>query len=117
MRKTCNLSLELEELRGEGIERAKLYLAKLCSIKFPESNKEWNEIQKLNKIRNCIVHADGDIRNTRNTEKLINIIKSTGDVSLNNERSIRIGSTYIPSVIKVAEIFLEHIYNEAFKDI
>ncbi|HUX80237.1 MAG TPA: hypothetical protein VMW10_10920, partial [Alphaproteobacteria bacterium] len=64
----CNskkLYLSLEDLRGDGTERAKLYLTKACLIDFPESSNEWNEILKLNKIRNCIVHAQGDILNAK----------------------------------------------------
>jgi hypothetical protein len=30
------INIELEEIRGDGIERAKVYLMKVCEIKFPE---------------------------------------------------------------------------------
>lgn len=55
------LSLNLDEIKGGDIERAKLYLSKVCPIDFPGRSAEWNDIQKVNKIRNGIVHAEGDI--------------------------------------------------------
>ena len=63
------LSLELSDLKNDGIERAKEYLVKVCHINFPEKSHEWSEIQKLKQIRNCIVHAEGNIEKVISTKK------------------------------------------------
>ena len=113
----CNskkLSLSLEELRGDGIERAKLYLTKACSIDFPESNNEWNEILKLNKIRNCIVHAQGDILHDKSPQKLKNIVANTTGIYLESDRFIRIESGYINTALSNTEKLLEAVYEESF---
>ena len=86
-------------------------------IDFPESSHEWQEIQKFNAIRNCIVHAEGDVAEVKSPQKLKNIIRSTSGISLDRaiERFIRIESTYILSIIKCIENFINNIYGEAFK--
>lgn len=112
----CNskkLHLLLEELRGKGIERAKLYLAKVCSIDFPEVSNDWNQLQKLNKIRNCIVHAEGNIHNVKSPGTLRNIIKNTKGLELYNDRYIQIDSLYIVATIGSAENVLGCIYEKA----
>lgn len=112
----CNskkLHLLLEELSGKGIERAKLYLAKVCSIDFSEGSNDWNQLQKLNKIRNCIVHAESNIHNAKSPDKLRNIIKNTNGLELYNDRYIQIDSSYIVATIASAENVLGCIYEKA----
>lgn len=117
LRNSKKLALSFDELRGEGIERAKLYLTKVCLLDFPESCKEWNEIQKLNKIRNCIVHAMGDIENAKSPQKLRNIIANTNGLGLENERFIRIDSEYINTTISNTKKLLETVYGKSFKTV
>lgn len=117
LRHSKKLSLNLDEIKGEGIERAKLYLSKVCSIDFPERSAEWNDIQKVNRIRNCIVHAEGDIEYAKSPQKLKNIVMNTSGLSLYRDRYIRIDSVYIFSAISNTHKLLEMIYEKAFKTV
>ena len=69
-----NLSLNPGDLKGQGIERAKNYIKKVCKIPFPSDSPEWEFIQDLLEVRNCIVHANGKINEYKNPEKLKDII-------------------------------------------
>lgn len=113
------LLLQLDEVRGEGIERAKLYLIKVCLINFPEKDHDWQEILKLNSIRNCIIHAEGDVDDMKSPAKLRNIIKNTKGIALDKsiERFLYIESDYIPSIISSIEKFVNKVHKEAFKTI
>ena len=115
LRHIKKLTLELDELNGRGIERAKLYLSKVCLIDFPENLNEWNEIKKLNKIRNCIVHAEGDIHDATNPEKLENIIKNTKGLDIERDRYIKIDSSYIKNIETTAKSFLNIVFQIAFR--
>jgi hypothetical protein len=53
-----NLPIRMKELSGDDIKRAKNYLHKISHI--PEVN--WIPIEDLAKVRNCIVHAMGDVK-------------------------------------------------------
>lgn len=106
--KSKELSLELKEIRGEGIERAKLYLEKVCHVKLPAKSNSWSKIQNLNKIRNCIVHAEGDVDRTRNPRKLKNIIKNTDGLDLMNVY-IKIDKKYLEDSIESIEDFLQRL--------
>jgi hypothetical protein len=111
-----SLSIEYDELRGDGIERAKIYLEKICKIKFPEKSREWSELQKLNKFRNCIVHADGDIWLSQSQTKLKNIVKNTKGITLENDQYLIIDKKYLESAITWVEDFLQELYEIAFPD-
>jgi hypothetical protein len=53
-----NLPIRMKELSRDDIKRAKNYLHKISHI--PEVN--WIPIEDLAKVRNCIVHAMGDVK-------------------------------------------------------
>src|SRR4030042_2915805 len=79
------LSIGIDDLKGVGIERAKLYLEKVCLIDLPNT---WSRLEKLNRIRNCIVHAEGDVDATKSPGKLKNIIRHTKGLELESDRFI-----------------------------
>jgi len=47
------------DMKGEGIQRARLYLEKVIGINLHVGKKPWSEINTLRKIRNVIVHNEG----------------------------------------------------------
>ena len=109
--------LKLEDVRGDGIERAKLYLSKVCLIDFPEQSNEWNMMQKLNSIRNCVVHAEGIVPNVKSPKKLKNIINNTDGLELENEKYLKIECSYIASAIVHAKKLIDKVHEKAFAKI
>ena len=59
-----NHTLTLKDLSGRGIQRASLYLRKVCKMTIPFDTKNWVELQDFNKIRNLFVHSDGLVEKT-----------------------------------------------------
>jgi hypothetical protein len=109
-----DLSVELTDLKGDGIERARLYLTKVCEIQFPDGSHEWAEIQKLNNIRNCIVHAEGNVDDVRSPTKLRNIVKNTKGISFESERYLSIDNKYLEMAITWVEDFLQELHEKSF---
>lgn len=63
MQKRRKLPISWRDLRGEdALDRARLYLEKLGSLKFPVSSKEWQNIRRYEKLRHYIVHRAGRVR-------------------------------------------------------
>ena len=114
LQKMNDLNVELNDLRGDGIERARLYLTKVCEIQFPDASHEWAEIQKLNSIRNCIVHAEGNVDDVRSPTKLRNIVKNTKGISLESERYLSIDKKYLEMVIACVDDFLQELHETSF---
>ncbi len=109
-----NYPVMLNDLRNEGIVRAKDYLEKLAKIDFSAINGEWSHMKTLNKIRNCIVHSEGDIKSSKNSSQLENIVANNPSLSLRNERNIKIEREYIDFSINEVEEFLDRLYQQAF---
>lgn len=107
--------VKVDDLKGDGIVRAKEYLEKLASVDFSELNKEWSNLIALNKIRNCIVHSEGDIESSKNIDKLKNIINNSSSLSLKNDRYIKIEKEFINFCIDQVESFLKGLHQKVFK--
>lgn len=116
LNKKNSYPITLDDLKGEGIERAKSYLEKLAKVDFQVLNGEWCHLQDLNKIRNCIVHCEGDIKSLKSDSKIKNIVAQNPSLSLKNERNLSIEREYVDFCITKTETFLEKLYQEVFAD-
>ncbi|MFC1463001.1 hypothetical protein ACFLQU_05270, partial [Verrucomicrobiota bacterium] len=95
-----------------GIARSKTYLEKACGVDFPM--KHWSAMQKLNRVRNCIVHAEGDIERARSPDKLEHIVGNTKHLKLKNSRDLQIEDGYLADNVDRVEHFLLALYKRAF---
>ena len=59
--KETTIRIGLKDLKGQGIERAKLFLSKVIGITNVFDSKEWSEIQDYLKVRNVLVHTSGEL--------------------------------------------------------
>lgn len=108
----CNICQKIEQTKisvtdfnGDGIHKAKRYLTKLMDIDFGLS-QEWQFMIEFNKVRNCIVHANGDIKKMNSTVALKTIIDKTPTLSLNNENNIIISLHYLEdTILRIRKLF------------
>ncbi|WP_416720283.1 hypothetical protein [Bacillus subtilis] len=56
-----DIDLDYKDMRGQGIERAKLYLTKVCNVTTPFLTDEWKLIKSYNMLRNAFVHNNSMI--------------------------------------------------------
>jgi|LakMenEpi03Aug12_release.lakeMendotaPanAssembly.Ray.scaffolds.fasta_scaffold394942_2 hypothetical protein len=104
-------SFALNDLKGEGIVRARNYLEKSAGADFNLLNGEWSKLKLLNKVRNCIVHCEGDV-SAFNSASIAEMINATPGLSLRSERLITVERIYIDACITTVEEFLEKLYNQ-----
>ena len=100
-----NTNISVTDFNGDGIHKAKRYLTKLMDINFGLS-QEWRFMTEFNKVRNCIVHANGDIKKMSTAVALKDIIDKTPTLSLNNENNIILSLNYLKDTItKIRKLF------------
>jgi hypothetical protein len=113
LQRSKRITKTLDSSQGDGIARAKRYLKEVCKISFPEGANEWQQIERSIKIRNCIVHAQGNVnkvRDSKKREKLKKLIADTNGITLDAaERFIRIDSAYVPSIIDYIDVCIHKI--------
>jgi hypothetical protein len=78
-----NIGLSVRDISGQGIERAKTYLQKVCGINTPFSSSEWNKIVEISKIRNVIAHTSGTLYlDRRNHSEAFEAAKKIGGIKI-----------------------------------
>jgi len=79
--------IKIDDISGNGIVfTVKKYLEKVIEIDFTEMNDEWNEITKLNHLRNLFVHSSNSILKMSESKKRINSLKEIKQLKI-TERS------------------------------
>jgi len=69
--KNAPTKIELTDLKGQGIERAKIFLSKIVGISNVFDSTEWKEIQDYAKVRNVLVHSTGKLDLSKENHKNI----------------------------------------------
>ena len=93
---SLNVNYKDMKSKARGIDRAKLYLTKVVQLDFPTS-LNWNEIKKLQNIRNKIVHSYSEVNNNE-----IQILSN-----INYFQYLKLYPLNSTSIIEIEELFLE----------
>ncbi len=107
--------IKIDDISGNGIIfKAKKYLEKVIEIDFEEINDEWNEITKLNQLRNLFVHSSNLILRKSESKKRINTIKDIEQLKITEKSDYYIlefeNDELIRHFIKIIRQFLNKIY-------
>jgi len=54
-------SLNLADLSGKGLDQCRKFLTRVAGVDLSELDPEWRQFSDWRRIRNCIVHANGDL--------------------------------------------------------
>jgi hypothetical protein len=109
-----NNKLGFIDMKGLGIDRAKIYLTKVMNINFSLLNKEWEKLKSFKEVRNKLVHNYSEIESNENEKwvKLQNKLKGLEFYSLNHYSEIRLEKGFIEFFIRTLKSFLEKLLEE-----
>jgi hypothetical protein len=93
IKKRRNLNLQVTDFSGSALKRAKSYLEKVVGI----TGVDWENVEDLSKIRNCIVHTLGNVLLSRDTERLQLLAKQNIGISISSSEDPDIGVILITS--------------------
>ena len=104
-----NITLSVSELNGDGIARCRKYLNQLVGIDFTKINHQWSKLADLNRIRNCIIHVDGNAEMIRSSESFIKMIESSKNLGFAEGKLIMVSREFIYQSIDNVESLLIYI--------
>jgi hypothetical protein len=101
------LELSFKEIRGEGMDRARLYLKKVVRVGFPDDSPLWPQIKAFSALRNVLVHAGGRLPPDHKDRKVIHdLIKAQADkLRLDRYERIVLEREFVPHVLTVLRKF------------
>lgn len=103
-----DLPISVLDLSGNGIIRCRFYLEKFDLVNFsdPVCNGAWSNLINLNKLRNALAHAEGDLENSRHLD--IKKVKKIKGLTLFGT-TVMISKDYVTDTMEEVEKFLVHI--------
>jgi hypothetical protein len=116
IRLQLDLKLNLSDIAGRGIERAKIYLLKVVEIRFPSQSVEWEKIQHYRDLRNILIHEAGYLDEEKAQHLRIKEFSEQKDSGLSVERHARnrinLEPEFLPRVLDTLENFYELLIEE-----
>lgn len=109
LQKEKNIMTPISERSGAGINRCKKYLKEFASINFKAISRTWGDLALLNKVRNCIMHAGGDVNRTKDNCGILSAIKIGHDLSFIEENLLMISGDYVTKSINNIETTLLYL--------
>jgi hypothetical protein len=98
----------IEEIKGKGIFRSRIYLEKVIGVNFPEKSSQWQDIMIYNRIRNSIVHSDGRLDAEKENQVKI-FIDQKKWIELDTSKRIQLLGTFYQEVIETLEKFFDEL--------
>jgi len=105
-------SLRVSDVKGRGVEAARIYIKKAAELPFPDESRGWRDIQIYRLIRNCIVHQDGRVSD--NDRKLQEGIRRFGTQGLSVNiigGEIELSKPFCIEFIRTMEEFLKTLFD------
>ncbi|MDR3669172.1 MAG: hypothetical protein P4L35_20270 [Ignavibacteriaceae bacterium] len=116
VQKKNNVALRCNEIRGESVERSKIYLHKLAKVNLIDL-AFWNSIEDFSKVRNCIVHTLGKVDQSRDKLRLQDISKQGTGLTIGNAGSeegfIILSNDYCKKIIVDVESLFRELFDKA----
>lgn len=108
LKKERNLLIDIGDLNGSGIFRAQTYLSKILHVEFPSSHRSWQRIGNYNKLRNCLVHTDGQLSKESN-KQLLKYIKAHKFLDVNVILKVQLQDGFVQEVCDTMAQFVREL--------
>lgn len=106
-----SLILKLNDLNGGFVERVTLFLTKVVSL-LPEDSVHWKELEILQKVRDCIVHTNGFLPDSRDRDFLAKFVTSKIGISCFDDY-LTLEYEFCETMLKSVKNFFDTVYNAA----
>lgn len=109
-------NIKVNDMADRGIIKYQKYLSKVCGIDFSPINNEWETLLGYNKLRNHLVHSDGNRSIPVSNKKLIQFLRSIKGISLLKSKDSYVldftTDDIIRNFITATKIIIDHLYIE-----
>jgi hypothetical protein len=104
-------AVSVDDMKGKGIWRAKLYLQKVAQVPFPDQSQSWSGILVLNKFRNTFTHAYGVVPLDTSGDFARNFVKAHPDMlQIDRVNRVVLSGKFVPYALDTIAAFLDELY-------
>lgn len=112
IQKERKLTISLSDLKGSAIDQTWTFLSKVVGIPSNDlPTAEWEKLRSLQKIRNCIAHAHGWVRDSGRDETFLKQFALTGSgVTIGPEGRLQIEKVYCDQQLDNLRSLFIHLF-------
>ncbi|MFC1964544.1 hypothetical protein ACFLWG_00860 [Chloroflexota bacterium] len=100
-----------KDLKGSTIDQVKKY-CEIAGLDYTKNNENWQEMKNFYLVRNCIIHNDGILKDTRDEKILRAYARKKGILS---EDILDLTPEFYNNVINVTEDFTDKVWDMVFR--
>lgn len=108
------IPISWRELKGDTLEQAKRF-CKIAGLNISSDNENWQNIQDVYLVRNCIVHNNGTIKGSRDERKLNRFAQQEGIISKGDDKEIDLTKKFCIEVIALTEDFTSDVWDMVYE--
>lgn len=112
LRVTKGIPIGWKDLRGNTLDRLHAYAFKLAGLAPPPPDL-WQRARWLEQIRDCIVHANGDVARSRDATSLRRIVGKVPGYDIDANGRVRLTAETCAFFIEVFSELFGHVYAQA----
>jgi hypothetical protein len=101
--------LSFSDVSGKGIDRSTLYLEKVAGLEGLKASREWDDLKRLQRIRNVIAHDDGKLQDHQGKRKdgVLRDMEKVGFLS--GDREMILAEGFLSKVVDTCNAFFRRI--------
>lgn len=112
LREALKLPLSFNDITGSLIERFKKYSVNLAGLPIDLQESVWQDVLAVYEIRNCLVHAGGDLSAFARAE-VIRAFAQRRELTLCPDNRLELDGATARAIARVIYAFLEAVYEAA----
>jgi len=112
LKRQLHLDIGWKDFRGALLDRFKLFVYKFVKLKLSISNNTWEDLHSIVALRNCLVHADGYLKNFSDAKKIIDFSNRYSSLKI-QDNFLQISLRTCEDCLGIVKDFIEAIYDDA----
>ncbi|EIC5077053.1 hypothetical protein K9512_004538 [Vibrio parahaemolyticus] len=103
------LDTRLEDTGGKGLERAIKYLSKIVKVDMHKSTQTWQNMVKIVKLRNALIHQDGKVVDQAGNQimAIIEHCKAVDNLTIDDSNQLILHEGYLHFVLDTYRTYIE----------
>jgi hypothetical protein len=108
------IALNIEDLKGQGLQRYKIYISKAHGLPLPTKDPSWSTIDDLRVVRNFIAHANGRLVNI--SDEKLQRLRSITDIDTKTAfpLALLVKREFIDRSLQAVEDWYENLVDGCF---
>lgn len=103
------LKANTNDISGNGITRSMTYMQKIALLNINETEATWAKLKVINKVRNLLVHSNGQLKDHDGTEKKDKKALNQLRPHISGEDEIMIASSFLLYVLDVFDGYFQYL--------